>query len=86
MITKHTIYLKYLFIFLIPTLYFSLVPYKIVKYGIENEIKAFYNGAAFIEIFQVFSVFWVISHLLGGGLLFCLYMIFYGCDKANNNS
>ena len=48
--------------------------------------KAFYNGAAFIEIFQVFSVFWVISHLLGGGLLFCLYMIFYGCDKANNNS
>lgn len=78
---KHKRALINLLMVIIPCLYLTVIPNYIVKYGIENNISAFDNGAPFYEVYSVFTSVWIFGHLIGGVLLFSLYMLCYGCHK-----
>jgi hypothetical protein len=77
---KHKRALINLLMVIIPCLYLGVIPSYIVKYGMNNNIPAFNNGAPFHEVYSVFAAVWIFGHLIVWALLFALYMLCYGCQ------
>jgi len=57
----------------VPSIYFTLVPLFIVKYGMDNHIRAFDNGAPFHEVFSVFTLTWFIGHLAAAFFIWVIW-------------